>query len=66
MKTLEATTPRVLLAAGLLVLTGCVSTFKEIKPLAGGGRIQPRPSLINNSARTFWSFWKTPCITLPL
>jgi hypothetical protein len=43
MKSLKAITPCVLLAAALLVLTGCVSTFKEIKPLAGGPPPKERP-----------------------
>lgn len=46
MKTLKATTSGVLLAAALLALTGCVSTFKEIKPLAGGPPPNQRPSVL--------------------
>jgi hypothetical protein len=46
MKTLKATAPGVLLAAALIVLTGCVSTFKEIKPLASGPPPKERPSVL--------------------
>lgn len=46
MKTFEATTARILLTAALFGLTGCVSTFKEIKPLSGGPPPKERPSAL--------------------
>jgi len=40
------TTQVVLLAAAVSVLTGCVSTFKEVKPLGGGPPPKERPSIL--------------------